>query len=677
MALSRPEELLAHELSCPICLQIFSDPVLLPCGHSYCLACIGKTLVKGPQGGAPTADRELAPEALMRCPECREEFKGLETLRRNFKLCGIVEGYRATVKEEPGPGAKEEPGPGAMEVRGPKEEQGPGDKEEQGPGAEEEQGPGDKEEQGPGDKEEQGPGAEEEQGPGDKEEQGPGDKEEQGPGDKEEQGPWDKEEQGPGAEEVQGPGAEAAARASSPGPDVFCDHCIEGSVRAVRTCLRCEVALCERHLQKHQEKSSFRGHVLVAPQREAVPQACLRHGSSLEYFCSSDSLLLCASCLLEGSHLNHDLLSFDVAEEEMRRALESRSKAMSCRLQITGGLLQRAAEEQGASEAVGEKLVSRAASLMDSMAALVQRYRERLSSLLEEERSLRRCSWQQGLASLGQQQHALQQAQTEASQALSEADKCLFVHRFLGLEPQIRAALSPSLDASSAQLPSKAPLNFQRLQAGLRGQDFHGEMILLLDSLHLALNPLELTFNPHTAHASLLVSNDLRTVRAAGPARQPYGEHPERFSSAPQVLCSQGFSADEHLWVVEVGEGSMWSVGLCYKSLPRRGDPSRLGHNNVSWRLQWKNRKLTACHASANVALGERGGGGGGGGGGGPPRRLEVALDYAAGTVAFHSVKGPREHLHTFRTAFREPVYPAFSLHSSTPESWITLQSGM
>ena len=49
---------------------------------------------------------------------------------------------------------------------------------------------------------------------------------------------------------------------------------------------------------------------------------------------------------------------------------------MSCRLQITGSLLQRAAEEQGASEAVGEKLVSRAATLMDSMASLVQRSAE-------------------------------------------------------------------------------------------------------------------------------------------------------------------------------------------------------------------------------------------------------------------------------------------------------------
>uniref|UniRef100_A0A8D3E9L5 RING-type domain-containing protein n=1 Tax=Scophthalmus maximus TaxID=52904 RepID=A0A8D3E9L5_SCOMX len=45
----RPEEQLAIELSCPICLQLYSDPVVLPCGHNYCRACISKTTEKKEQ----------------------------------------------------------------------------------------------------------------------------------------------------------------------------------------------------------------------------------------------------------------------------------------------------------------------------------------------------------------------------------------------------------------------------------------------------------------------------------------------------------------------------------------------------------------------------------------------------------------------------------------------------
>ncbi|KAJ3586297.1 hypothetical protein NHX12_012697 [Muraenolepis orangiensis] len=557
MALSKPEQLLAHELSCPICLQFFSNPVVLPCGHNYCMACINQTSANG----ACSVHGENDKVALPRCPECRKEFRGVDSLARNFKLSGIVEGYRVAMTTT------------------------------------------------------------------------------------EEEGNW-------------------SSVTAVPALNVVCDNCIEGDVRAVKTCLRCEVSLCERHLHRHNEKESFRAHVLVEPQKEPVPRACVLHRGCLEYFCSTDMMLLCANCLLEGSHGNHDVLSFEVAEEEMRRVLDSRCKVMSCRLQMTENALQKAEEEQGASEAVGDKLVTRAVALMDSMATLVQRYRERLSTLLEEERSQRRNSWQCGLASLGQQQQHLLQAQMNATQVLTETDKSLFVHRFLLIEAQIRTVLT---DSASIQLPSKAPLNQKRLQAGLRTQDFRSGMVHLLDSLHVTLNPLELTFNPLTANPNLLISNDLRTVKFSA-AKQPYGEHPDRFSSVPQVLCSQGFSGEERAWVVEVGDGSMWSLGLCYKTLPRRGDHSRLGHNNVSWRLQWKNRKLTACHASANVALGEQAY---------PPLRIEVALDYKGGTLAFHSVKGQREHLHTFRTVFREPVYPAFSLHSSTPESWITLQSGM
>lgn len=238
----------------------------------------------------------------------------------------------------------------------------------------------------------------------------------------------------------------------------------------------------------------------------------------------------------------------------------------------------------------------------------------------------------------------------------------ILLSRFVLIEQKMREVVTGAIPS---KIPSKVPLNTKRLQAGLKTQDFRSEMTRLLDSLHILLNPLDLTFNLCTAHPTLIVSNDLRTVKYS-PTKQLYMEHPERFTSAPQILCSQGFSGGEHVWVVEVGANTMWSLGVCYKSIPRRGDHSRLGHNSVSWRLQWKNGKLTVCQSSCNVALGEMTN---------HPLRIEIALDYEGGTLTFHSTKGRREHLYTFRTVFREPVFPAFSIHSNTSESWVTLHS--
>lgn len=238
----------------------------------------------------------------------------------------------------------------------------------------------------------------------------------------------------------------------------------------------------------------------------------------------------------------------------------------------------------------------------------------------------------------------------------------LFLYRFVVIDKMLREVIRGNI---SPQIPPKTTFNTKHLQAVLKTQDFRFEMTHLLDSLHILLDPLDLTFNLCTAHPSLLVSNDLRTVKYT-PNKQLYPEHPERFTSAPQILCSKGFSGGDHVWVVEVGANTMWSLGMCYKSIPRHGDHSRLGHNSVSWRLQWKNNKLTVCQSSCNVALGELKN---------HPQMVEIALNYERGTLMFHSSKGHREHLYTFRTVFREPVYPAFSIHSNTPESWISLQS--
>ncbi|KAM8923805.1 nuclear factor 7, brain-like isoform 3-T3 [Pelodytes ibericus] len=68
---------LLDELTCCICLNIYTDPVTLSCGHSYCLVCIGNVLDTQERSGVYS------------CPECRIEFQERPALEKNRKLRNI------------------------------------------------------------------------------------------------------------------------------------------------------------------------------------------------------------------------------------------------------------------------------------------------------------------------------------------------------------------------------------------------------------------------------------------------------------------------------------------------------------------------------------------------------------------------------------------------------------
>ncbi|XP_002662297.1 E3 ubiquitin-protein ligase TRIM58 [Danio rerio] len=80
---SSSEGALESELTCPVCLHLFLDPVTLPCAHSFCLNCL-ETPEK-----TSGSDQELC------CPVCGQEHLSPESLPRNIKLKHIVESYKA------------------------------------------------------------------------------------------------------------------------------------------------------------------------------------------------------------------------------------------------------------------------------------------------------------------------------------------------------------------------------------------------------------------------------------------------------------------------------------------------------------------------------------------------------------------------------------------------------
>ncbi|XP_078073448.1 zinc-binding protein A33-like isoform X1 [Mustelus asterias] len=78
MASRQQLQSLTEETICPICLDIFTDPVTLDCGHNFCRSCITQCWEK----------KEINP-----CPECREEFPE-RNLRINRALANLAEKTR-------------------------------------------------------------------------------------------------------------------------------------------------------------------------------------------------------------------------------------------------------------------------------------------------------------------------------------------------------------------------------------------------------------------------------------------------------------------------------------------------------------------------------------------------------------------------------------------------------
>ncbi|XP_073400321.1 E3 ubiquitin/ISG15 ligase TRIM25-like [Dendrobates tinctorius] len=75
---------LRQDLDCSICKDIYTDPVTLRCGHSFCWVCIEG--VRDTEGGY----------GVYSCPECRATFRKWPPLQKNIALCNVVENYRST-----------------------------------------------------------------------------------------------------------------------------------------------------------------------------------------------------------------------------------------------------------------------------------------------------------------------------------------------------------------------------------------------------------------------------------------------------------------------------------------------------------------------------------------------------------------------------------------------------
>jgi len=77
---------------CPICTELFTDPRVLPCLHTFCLRCL------------EDYGKDRPPGSDMPCPLCRKEFTvpddGLSGIQKNFFIEKLLHARKLLVGEE-------------------------------------------------------------------------------------------------------------------------------------------------------------------------------------------------------------------------------------------------------------------------------------------------------------------------------------------------------------------------------------------------------------------------------------------------------------------------------------------------------------------------------------------------------------------------------------------------
>uniref|UniRef100_A0A8C4QB82 RING-type domain-containing protein n=1 Tax=Eptatretus burgeri TaxID=7764 RepID=A0A8C4QB82_EPTBU len=75
------------ELKCPVCFELYEEPIALPCGHSFCRVCI------------ETSWESRGDDTSCVCPNCHEVFPEKTKLKKNVIIANLVEKIKLKKRE--------------------------------------------------------------------------------------------------------------------------------------------------------------------------------------------------------------------------------------------------------------------------------------------------------------------------------------------------------------------------------------------------------------------------------------------------------------------------------------------------------------------------------------------------------------------------------------------------
>ncbi|XP_037356126.1 E3 ubiquitin-protein ligase TRIM58 [Talpa occidentalis] len=416
----------------------------------------------------------------------------------------------------------------------------------------------------------------------------------------------------------------------------FCDRA-EGAPGGLFSCPQCRGPFARGGFRPNRQLAGLvdgvRRLALGAGAGAAGAQRCARHGEELSRFCEDDQAALCWVCDAGPEHRGH-----------RTAPLQEAARRHEAKLRAALDLVRREEQEALAQEASVAKKTVLWKEKVEAQRQRVRREFDKFRGLLalEEHRQLRRLEDEEratlrrlrdSRGQLGGQARALR----ELAEELEERGR----RPALGLLEGVRGALNRS-KAIARPEPEPIPMELKTLCRipGMR------QMLRRFQE--------DIKLDPATAHPSLLLTADLRSVQD-GELWGDVPNNPERFDTWPCVLGLQSFSSGRHYWEVVVGEKAEWGLGVCEDALPRKGETTPSPENGVwaMWLLKG-NEYMVLATPSVPLLHMQR------------PRRVGIFLDYEAGEVSFYNVSDG-SYIYTFSQLFSGLLRPYFFICDTCP----------
>ncbi|XP_067265001.1 zinc-binding protein A33-like isoform X2 [Chanodichthys erythropterus] len=359
--------------------------------------------------------------------------------------------------------------------------------------------------------------------------------------------------------------------------------------------------LCESFLKERNERRS-----------SGSEEICSLHSEKLKLFCLEDKQPVCLVCRDSKQHDNHKFRPIGEvvsSYKDLNTALKSLQEKLKHNENIKGEFEETVQHIKSQAEHTERQIKQQ----FEKLHQFLRDEEEATITALREEEEQKKQMMKEKLEEMNRHISALSDTIKDMEEMMKASDVC-FLKEFPVSMERVQSSRPDPQMASGALIHVPRYLGNLPFRVWKKMQDIVQNTPVILD--------------PNTAHPSLVLSDDLTSVRYSG-NNQPLPDNPERFNIYACVLGSEGFNSGTHCWDVEVKEGSDWSLGVTTASKPRKG---RDFFNTDVWGVHYSHFKQKLD-------------------------RLRVNLDYDRGRVSF-SDPVTNTRLHTLTTTFTDTLFP-------------------